>query len=86
MTSPKSIVARFGWLANASAISSLLMCYGKALLLVLMGLLGVQVLDEAPDTGLVDHVQAVTLNDRRGWRWPRSMAESEQAVSNELCL
>jgi class 3 adenylate cyclase len=52
---PNSKNLRFGWLANACTLGSLLMCFANTVLIVVLGVFSVRV------TELVPHVQAVLM-------------------------
>ncbi|HSS64961.1 MAG TPA: adenylate/guanylate cyclase domain-containing protein [Gammaproteobacteria bacterium] len=55
MNSPSQEIERFGWLANCSAVGSLLMCFGQPAIAV--GLAGVGIFSQ----DLIPHVQAVLM-------------------------
>lgn len=55
MSSPHTAISRFGWLANACAVGSLLMCYAKVAVVAGLTMFGIYVTD------LVPHVQAVLM-------------------------
>jgi class 3 adenylate cyclase len=54
-SSPTAAIGRFGWIANGCTLGSLLMCYGQASLLAVLGSFGVYATETVP------HVQAVLM-------------------------